>query len=68
MEKVYYVGVDVGTTSVRAALITSEGRILKSASQPLQIWRPLPEYYEQSCEDVWSQLCGVVKVWCKGIT
>lgn len=58
-----YVGVDVGTASVRAALVSSEGRILKLASEALQIWHPLPEkYYEQSSDDVWRQLCQVVKV------
>ncbi|PFX20860.1 FGGY carbohydrate kinase domain-containing protein [Stylophora pistillata] len=54
-------GVDVGTASVRAALITHDGRIVSSATQPLQIWQPLTDYYEQSSEDVWRNVCLVVK-------
>lgn len=61
MEESYYIGVDVGTASVRAALITHDGRIVSSATQPLQIWQPLTDYYEQSSEDVWRNVCLVVK-------
>lgn len=61
----YYIGVDVGTASVRAALITHDGRIVSSATKPLQIWQPLTDYYEQSSEDVWRNVCLVVKVFSK---
>ena len=62
MMESYYIGVDVGTASVRAALITHDGRIVSSATKPLQIWQPLTDYYEQSSEDVWRNVCLVVKV------
>lgn len=61
MMESYYIGVDVGTASVRAALITHDGRIVSSATKPLQIWQPLTDYYEQSSEDVWRNVCLVVK-------
>ncbi|XP_013418272.1 FGGY carbohydrate kinase domain-containing protein [Lingula anatina] len=57
----YYIGVDVGTASVRAALVNSDGDILATASQPIQIWEPKPGYYEQSSEDVWAMCCKTVK-------
>ena len=62
MEEHYYIGVDVGTASVRAALVSSNGSIVSSASRPLQIWQPLPDFYEQSSEDIWENVCAVVKV------
>lgn len=62
MAGTYYIGVDVGTASVRAALVTSDGKIVTCATRPLQIWKPLPDYYEQSSEDIWSNVCSVVKV------
>ena len=65
MMEYYYIGVDVGTASVRAALITHDGRIVSSATKPLQIWQPLTDYYEQSSEDVWRNVCLVVKVFSK---
>jgi len=57
----YYIGVDVGTASVRAALVASDGKIVSCATRPLQIWQQLPDYYEQSSEDVWRNVCLVVK-------
>ena len=62
MAACYYIGVDVGTASVRAALVASDGKIVSCATRPLQIWQPLPDYYEQSSEDVWRNVCLVVKV------
>ena len=62
MEERYYIGVDVGTASVRAALVSSDGKIVCSASRPIQIWQPQPDYYEQSSEDIWQNVCTVVKV------
>lgn len=62
MAACYYIGVDVGTASVRAALVASDGKIVSCATRPLQIWQPLPDYYEQSSEDVWNNVCLVVKV------
>ena len=60
----FYIGVDVGTASVRAALVSSDGKIACSASRALQIWHTLPDFYEQSSEDIWENVCAVVKV-CK---
>jgi len=62
MEEAYYIGVDVGTASVRAALVSSDGKIVSSATRPSQIWEPLPDYYEQSSEEIWRNVCAVVKV------
>lgn len=61
MVESYYIGVDVGTASVRAALVSSDGKIVSCATRPLQIWLPLPDYYEQSSEDIWRNVCAVVK-------
>ena len=58
----YTVGVDVGTGSVRAALVQSDGRIVATESRPLKIWNPQPDFYEQSSDDVWEGVCSTVKV------
>ena len=62
MVEPYYIGVDVGTASVRAALVSSNGKIVSSAIQPLKIWKSQPNYFEQSSEDIWGNVCIVVKV------
>lgn len=62
MVEPYYVGVDVGTASVRAALVSSNGKIVSSAIRRLKIWKSQPNYFEQSSEDIWGNVCTVVKV------
>ncbi|XP_012541159.1 FGGY carbohydrate kinase domain-containing protein [Monomorium pharaonis] len=57
----FYVGVDVGTGSVRAALVSSSGKIKKVATCPLEIFHPAPNFYEQSSDNIWSAVCHVVK-------
>lgn len=58
----YYVGIDVGTASVRAALVDQFGTVVAHADQPIQIWEPQPDYYEQSSDDIWAACCTVTKV------
>lgn len=57
-----FVSVDVGTQSVRAALVTEKGRFLKTASRPLETWNPQPEFYQQSSDQIWKACCEAVKV------
>lgn len=57
-----FVAVDVGTQSVRAALVTEKGKIVKTATCPLDTWNPQPDFYQQSSEQVWRSCCTAVKV------
>ncbi|XP_067391547.1 FGGY carbohydrate kinase domain-containing protein isoform X5 [Emydura macquarii macquarii] len=63
----YYVGIDVGTTSVRAALVDQFGTIVAHADQPIQIWEPQPDHYEQSSDDIWAACCTVTKKVVQGV-
>lgn len=56
-----FVAVDVGTQSVRAALVTEKGKIVKTATCPLDTWNPQPDFYQQSSEQVWRSCCTAVK-------
>ncbi|KAI9096196.1 FGGY carbohydrate kinase domain-containing protein-like protein [Phlyctochytrium arcticum] len=56
-----YLGVDVGTSSARAALVTSSGKILHSVEKAIKINKPAPDFYEQSSDDIWQACCTVVK-------
>uniref|UniRef100_A0A182NIM4 FGGY carbohydrate kinase domain-containing protein n=1 Tax=Anopheles dirus TaxID=7168 RepID=A0A182NIM4_9DIPT len=58
----YCVGVDVGTGSARAALVSSHGEVLRTHVKPIRTWNTQPNYYEQSSEDIWSAVCECVKV------
>lgn len=52
-----FLGIDVGTGSARAGLFTANGRMLGSASQPIKMWKPQPDFVEQSSDDIWAA-CG----------
>jgi FGGY-family pentulose kinase len=49
-----YLGIDVGTGSVRAGIFGHTGTRLGSASEPIQMWRPQPDFVEQSSDDIWA--------------
>lgn len=58
-----FVGVDVGTGSARAALVTRQGRVLATASREIKIWTPKPGYAEQSSQDIWNAVCEATRVY-----
>jgi FGGY-family pentulose kinase len=53
----HFVGIDVGTGSARAGIFGASGRQAGSASATIQLWRPEPDYAEQSSDDIW-RACG----------
>lgn len=55
MEEVF-IGVDVGTSSARAAVVTSSGKTLGRHVSTLKINAPRDAFYEQSTQDVWEQV------------
>jgi xylulokinase len=48
-----FIGIDVGTSSVKSILVDSEDRVVASASAPLEVSRPHPGQSEQNPEDWW---------------
>ena len=60
-EESYFVGVDVGTGSVRAALFDARGRLITNQSKDISMRSPKTDYYEQSSEEIWSAVCYVVR-------
>jgi len=57
MADAFYLGIDVGTGSARAAVFDGRGTKLGMGSHPIQMWKPQAEFYEQSSEDIW-RACG----------
>jgi FGGY-family pentulose kinase len=55
------IGIDVGTGSARAGVFDLAGRSLGRASRTIRMWRPQPEFVEQSSEDIWSAVCASVR-------
>ncbi|CAH0604890.1 unnamed protein product [Chrysodeixis includens] len=60
-EEVYFIGVDVGSGSARAALVDNKGHVLKASVKEIQTWKPQTDYYEQSSKDIWECCVTVIK-------
>ncbi|KAK8550121.1 hypothetical protein V6N13_118650 [Hibiscus sabdariffa] len=58
-----FLGIDVGTGSARAGLFDVHGKLLGSASSPIQIWKE-GDCIEQSSTDIWHAVCSAVKSAC----
>lgn len=61
-KEVYFIGVDVGSGSVRAALVDDRGHVLKASVKEIQTCKPKVDYYEQSSQDIWECCVFVIKV------
>ena len=57
----YYIGADLGTSSVKLILYSSDGRIVKSATKYYDVNYPAPGWSEQSPLDWWSAFSDGVK-------
>jgi len=49
-----YLGLDIGTSAVKAAVVDDAGSIVDQASSPLTVSRPSPRWSEQNPADWWS--------------
>jgi xylulokinase len=55
-----YLGLDIGTSAVKAIIIDDAGILQSQASAPLQISRPHPLWSEQNPEDWWQAVIVAV--------
>jgi FGGY-family pentulose kinase len=58
---VLLLAIDIGTESLRAGLVTPEGRVLATARQPYTTRFPQPQWAEQDPEDWWRAAQVVVR-------
>lgn len=57
----YYMGLDVGTSSVRAGLFDERGHLIDSKVEPIEVYNPRVDFYEQSSDEIWTAVCKCVK-------
>ena len=55
-----YMGIDIGTSAVKCAVIDSDGALADQSSAPLAVSRPRPLWSEQDPSDWWSAANGAV--------
>lgn len=49
-----FIGVDVGSCSVRSIVVDEHGKVHSRTTRPIQTWRPEPNHVEQSSADIWT--------------
>jgi FGGY-family pentulose kinase len=53
--------VDVGTSSARAGVIDSKGKLLGRGEQPIAINSPAADHAEHDSENIWAAVCSAVR-------
>ena len=53
-------GIDLGTSGVKAALLADDDRVVASVSRPLAVNHPHPGWSEQDPEDWWRATCDAL--------
>lgn len=57
-----YIGVDVGTSSARACVVSETGSILATCVEEISIWNPKSDFYQQSSTDIWNAVVRCIQV------
>jgi ribulose kinase len=59
----YYIGIDVGTGSARAGLVSASGALLATATHETRTWRDPADHriFEQSTSDIWAGIARTVR-------
>jgi ribulose kinase len=62
-DEIYYIGVDVGTGSVRAALVKTDGTVVASSTRDILTFRDPQDYriFEQSTTNIWSGITNTIQ-------
>jgi FGGY-family pentulose kinase len=55
------IGVDVGTGSARAGVVSREGRLLGRAERAIALNQPEPNHAEHDSEQIWQAVCAAVR-------
>jgi xylulokinase len=55
-----YLGLDLGTSEIKALVLDAEGKVIASAGEALEVQRPRPHWSEQRPDDWWKATQKVV--------
>ncbi len=58
---IVFIGIDIGTSSVKALLVDGDDGVLADASAPLTVSRPQPLWSEQDPQQWWDGCCQVLE-------
>lgn len=55
-----YLGIDLGTSAVKAVLVDDRAQVIAELTEPLAISRPKQNWSEQNAPDFWDAICTVM--------
>ena len=55
-----YLGIDLGTTNVKAVIVEDSGRIAATGSMPIDCFRGFDGSVEQDIEQIWDAACSAI--------
>jgi FGGY-family pentulose kinase len=56
-----FLGIDVGTGSVRAGIFDAQGTRLGMGVTPIELFQPKTDFVEQSSEEIWRACCSATR-------
>ena len=56
-----FIGVDVGSTSVRAVVVDAQGKVLAKSTRKIKTLRFHPNMVEQSSDNIWDSTVGCLE-------
>ena len=56
-----FIGIDLGTTNVKAVALTAGGKIVTSSSRPLSLINDKPNWFEQDSDQWWEKTAECIK-------
>lgn len=55
-----FLGIDAGTTHIKAAILSGDGRTIDSARENVVLYRPSENYCEINMDELWKSLCTIL--------
>ncbi|MDA1279856.1 MAG: xylulokinase [Chloroflexi bacterium] len=56
-----FIGIDVGTSSIKVVAVDKSGHVLATAASPMSVSIPRPGWSEQNPEDWWQGTCAAIR-------
>jgi D-ribulokinase len=61
----YFLGVDVGTYSIRVGLFKETGELIDSKVETIHVYNFETDFYEQSSDEIWHAICKSIAFLCE---
>ncbi|HVI39933.1 MAG TPA: FGGY family carbohydrate kinase, partial [Anaerovoracaceae bacterium] len=56
----FFIGIDAGTTCIKAAIVSEDGRSIDTASENVSLYMPSEDFCELDMMKLWESLCHIL--------